>query len=143
MEAILQDAPKGSNGQLRSPDDPVRPAPPRPLSGDRDEIGPDNAHSASGPRGNCSGMSRARSFTVAKCLSAEGCVRLPPRWVKQEDLEMILAISEIYSEEVNQVRTEVREARQGATDEVPAKMPASDPRTDLDAAWAAYEKLRG
>ena len=88
-------------------------------------------------------MSRAPSSTVAKRLRAEGYVRLPPRWVKREDLHMILALSEICSEEVNQVRTDVREARQGAPDKVPADVPASDPRTDLDAAWEAFEKFRG
>lgn len=88
-------------------------------------------------------MSRAPSSAITKRLSAEGSVRLPTLCVTQEHLQIILALSETYSEEVNQVRAEVREARQGAPDEVPARMPASDPRTDLDAAWAAFEQLRG
>lgn len=60
-------------------------------------------------------------------LRAAGFVRLPPLWVRGEDMPAIHAMAHRHAETVNAIRHE----------------DDADPRSDMDAAWAAFERERG
>lgn len=59
-------------------------------------------------------------------LRSAGYVPLPPLWVRREDMPDIHAIAARHSEAVRAIRSDKR----------------ADPREDMEAAWAAFERDR-
>ena len=60
-------------------------------------------------------------------LRTAGYVPLPPLWVRREDMPEIHAIAGRHSEAVKAIRSGKQ----------------VDPREDMEAAWAAFERERG
>lgn len=70
---------------------------------------------------------------IADALRKAGYVCLPRLWVKSADMPAIHRIAAKHKDAVNQIRSDARH-----------QAPVSkDPIHDKDAAWAAYEKMRG
>lgn len=81
---------------------------------------------------------------IAQVLRAEGFIPLPRLWVPASEMEDILKIAKKHGDRVNAIRGELRAqlaVSAGAVD--PRSETRSDPKTDRDAAWAAYEQGRG
>lgn len=84
-------------------------------------------------------VDRINESSVSLRLRAEGFVPLPRLWVKAEAIPEIHVISSRYTSEVNRIRAEIHGGKG------PAKPvnPIEQAKKDKEAAWAAYEKLRG
>lgn len=83
-------------------------------------------------------------YLVGENLRAAGFIPLPPLWVRPDDIRAIKEIAHQYADEVNGIRALVRDHNallQKAVKELPTKI-AADPKTDVDAAWEAYEQSR-
>ena len=72
---------------------------------------------------------------IAQVLRAHGFVPLPRLWVPASEMETILKIAKKHGDRVNAIRGEIRAS-------LPVPGSVSDPKTDRDAAWAAYEQAR-
>lgn len=66
-------------------------------------------------------------MTASDRLRAAGFVRLPTRWVRGEDMPAIQARIDAAHADVLAIRHSER----------------TDPREDIEAAWAAFERERG
>ena len=77
-----------------------------------------------------------RDHPVGQALRRAGFVPLPRLWVKQEDMPDIRNKALSYQDAVNEIRGQARR-------ELLVEVPARDPRHDMDAAWAAFERDRG
>lgn len=100
--------------------------------------------------------------TIAAKLKAEGFLKLPPLWIRREEMDEILAITSRSCDAVNDIRRSMADivaARSAAAATIKAKpknqtfivekrkkisvsVPTRDPRIDKDAAWEAFQKAR-
>ena len=84
-------------------------------------------------------MSEIQTPNAAKALEDAGFMPLPRMWVKREDMHKVYSI-------INSVGLQVREIRQTARVEYETAHPPkvqTNPITDKEAAWAAYEQTQG
>lgn len=86
---------------------------------------------------------------VALALRSEGFKPLPRLWVPAHELDAILAITQKYRSQVNQIRARVYETDPQPADRRPvfhknhlseAETISANPIEDKEAAWAAYER---
>lgn len=95
------------------------------------------------------------SSPIAAALRAAGFVPLPRLWVRGDDIPLVHQITDRYKDEINDIRHRTRNALPESVwiDNQPVDVlipepvsdggPKADPKLDKDAAWAAFEKLRG
>jgi hypothetical protein len=75
---------------------------------------------------------------VANALRKAGYVPLPRLWIKAEDMPKIHKIAHQHLPGVRDIRKAFNDDQSAYKDQ-----PAPDPISDREAAWAAYEKMRG
>lgn len=78
-------------------------------------------------------MPAEKETPVADALRKAGYVCLPRLWVKPSDMPSIHKIASKHRDAVNDIRGQANSGHQHK----------ANPLSDKDAAWAAYEKMRG
>lgn len=81
---------------------------------------------------------KTKLYPVATALRNAGYIPLPRLWVRPDDIPVIHNIANQYSDDVNEIRA------QANADYTPTvvTVKTTDPKKDIDAAWAAYEQGR-
>lgn len=57
-------------------------------------------------------LKKQRSASTADAFRAAGFVRLPPWWVKPDELEVIYRMAHNHQSEINRIRAEARRRRE-------------------------------
>lgn len=82
----------------------------------------------------------SKFFPVAAALRDAGFVPLPRLWVRREDIPQIHEIANQYADQVNDIRGRVNADNDNLVTRKVSKDP--DPKSDIQAAWEAYEKSK-